>query len=101
MNRTYRLSSEARIDLLQIWNYLAEHASFDIADKVITDLYSGMDEIAKVPALGHGRPDLTDLAVKFYRVHSYLIIYAPAELPIGVVRILHGSRDIPSILHSR
>src|SRR5258708_6027586 len=101
MSRPYRLSREAKTDLLQIWNYLAEHASFDVADKVIADLYDGMDKIGKSPAIGHLRDDLTRLPVRFYRVHSYLILYAPRERPIGIVRVLHSSRDIPSVLGER
>jgi plasmid stabilization system protein ParE len=39
MRRRYRISREARTDLLQAWNYLAEKASFDVADKVITAIF--------------------------------------------------------------
>jgi toxin ParE1/3/4 len=98
MRRPYRLSREARTDLLQTWNYLAESASFDVADKVIADLYRGMDKLAQTPGIGHDRPDLTDLPVKFYRVHRYFVVYTAADKPISIVRILHSSRDIPAIL---
>jgi plasmid stabilization system protein ParE len=98
MSRRYRLSREAKTDLLQIWSYLAEHASFEVADKVAADLRDGMDEIGTSPGIGHRRSDLTKLPIKFYRVHSYLILYAPDEKPLGIVRVLHGSRDIASIL---
>lgn len=98
MRRPYRLARQAKTDLLQTWNYLAEEVSFEVADKVVADLYAGMDKLGRSPGIGHERPDLTKLPIKFYRVHRYLILYAPNEKPIGIVRILHGSRDIPSIL---
>ena len=101
MKRLFRLSRQAKTDLLHIWNYLAEQASFDVADKVIADLYAGMDKLAKTPGIGHSREDLTPLPVLFYRVHRYLIICAPAERLMGIVRVLHGSRDIPAVLRPK
>jgi len=98
MRRPFRLSRQARLDLLQIWNYLVEQASFDVADRVIADLYVGMDKLGKSTGIGHSREDLTSLPVKFYRVHKYLIVYSGDTKPIGIARVLHGSRDIPSIL---
>jgi plasmid stabilization system protein ParE len=100
MKRPYRLSREAKTDLLQIWNYLAESASFDVADKVVADLKKGMDQLGKSPGIGHYRTDITELPIKFYRVHRYLILYTPDLKPIGIVRILHGARDISFIMSS-
>jgi plasmid stabilization system protein ParE len=31
-------------------------------------------------------------------VFSYLIVYDPATRPIEILNIIHGARDIPSIL---
>jgi plasmid stabilization system protein ParE len=101
MRRSYRISREARTDLLQIWNYLAERASFEVADKVITDLRTGMNKVSKSPGVGHERNDLTELPVRFYKVHRFLIVYAPHEKPLGIVRVLHASRDISAILENR
>jgi toxin ParE1/3/4 len=98
MKRHYRLSRAARTDLLQIWNYLAESASFDVADKVIADLNAGMEKVARTPALGHVRPDLTDDPVKFFLVHLYLIVFVPGTKPLGIARILHSARDVKAIL---
>lgn len=79
-------------------SYLAENVSFDVADKVIADLYVGMTKIGRLPKLGHERSDLTDDPVLFYRVHKYFIIYVPGVKPIGIARVLHAARDIASIL---
>jgi plasmid stabilization system protein ParE len=100
MRRGYRLSDAAGVDLLQIWKYLAERASLEVADKVIADLYEGMDKVGKTPALGHSREDLTKLSVKFYRVHRFLIVFVTDATPIVVIRILHGSRDISAVLET-
>jgi antitoxin ParD1/3/4/toxin ParE1/3/4 len=96
--RAYELSAAARLDLLQIWNYLAEASSLNVADKVVADIEASIRKIAKTPGLGHRRPDLTDRDILFYRVHSYLILYRPDKKPLNVVRIVHGSRDVKSLL---
>ena len=48
--------------------------------------------------MGHGREDLTDQPVLFWPVGAYSIIYRPETMPLEVVRVLHGSRDIPSLV---
>ena len=53
----YELTTAARLDLLQVWNYLAEQASIGVADKVVADLEAGIRKVAQTPALGHRRAD--------------------------------------------
>lgn len=47
------------------------------------------------------RPDLTGEPVKFWAVFSYLIVYNPATQPIGIARVVHGSRDIESLFRKK
>jgi len=44
---------------------------------------------------------LTDEAVKFFPVYSYLIVYRPETKPLQVVSILHGRRNVERILKER
>ena len=74
----YRLTAAARLDLMQISNYLAETASPRIADHVLTDIESAIEFIAQTPGCGHHRPDLTKRDLRFHLVHSYLVIYRGA-----------------------
>ena len=48
--------------------------------------------------IGHTRTDLSSQSVSFWPVGAYYIVYRPQQHPIEIVRILHGARDIPSIL---
>jgi plasmid stabilization system protein ParE len=100
MKRSFRLTREARADLVIAWKYLAANASAEIADRVIADIYTGMEKVGKSPGIGHSRPDLTDLPLRFYLVHRYLIIYVPKGKPLSISRVLHSARDIPSILRN-
>jgi toxin ParE1/3/4 len=54
--------------------------------------------LSRTPGTGHLREDLTDDAVKFWPVISYLIVYDPATRPIEILRIIHGSREVSAIL---
>ena len=61
--KAYEFSAAARLDLLHLWNYLADTASVDVADKVIRDIHVGLKKLVRLPKLGHARPDLTDPAL--------------------------------------
>jgi len=92
------LSAEAREDLISIWEYLVEGSSLPTADRVLDDLSSAMDRLADFPGLGHLREDLANKPIRFFRVHSYLILYRQRESQLQIARILHSARDIKSIL---
>ena len=94
----YVLSDAARRDLVALWEYLVEKAGVAVANRMVTDLRQAMRRLAAQPGIGHRRTDLTDLPARFWRVYSYLIVYDPASSPLRVARVLHGSRDIESIL---
>jgi plasmid stabilization system protein ParE len=36
--------------------------------------------------------------VKFWQVFWYMIVYDHLARPIGIARVLHGSRDIEAVL---
>jgi plasmid stabilization system protein ParE len=94
----YELSAAGRLDLLQTWNHLAENASLEVADQVLADIESAIEEVAKRPAKGHRRTDLTHRDILFFRVHSYLIVYRPDKAPQNVLRVLHTARDVKTLL---
>ncbi len=94
----YELTSAARLDLLRIWNYLAEESSVGVADRVAADLEAGIQKVAQTRALGHRRAELTNRELLFYRVHSYLIVYRADKKPLNVIRVLHAARDLRSLL---
>jgi antitoxin ParD1/3/4/toxin ParE1/3/4 len=54
--------------------------------------------LCDMPGAGHFRPDLTSDPVKFWPVFSYFIVYDHVARPIGIARVLHGSRDIAAVL---
>jgi plasmid stabilization system protein ParE len=98
--RRYVLSAEAALDLDAIWEYIAAD-SLDAADGWIENLFDAFEALARNPAMGHKREDLTSYAVLFWPVGSYLIIYRAERLPVEIVAVTQGSRDIPTFLRQR
>jgi plasmid stabilization system protein ParE len=90
-------SSEARRDLLEIWEHIAAD-DVDAADRVEQEIQQAVSMLAGNPGLGHLRRDLTSKPVRFWSVHSYLVIYDPDTRPLEVVRILSGYRDVAALL---
>ena len=101
MKGRYVLAPEAAFDLVQIWRYLKKQGSSTIADRGESVIRDKVVFLAANPGAGHWRKNLTDAAVKFFPVYSYLIVYRPDTKPLQVVSILHGRRDVEQILKDR
>ena len=96
--KAYEFSPEAKDDLQEIWNFIAEDNP-DAADKLEEDIYKACEVLARSPKLGHKRPDLTSQSLLFWVVRDYyLVVYLSEREPLAIVRILHGARDVPSEL---
>lgn len=94
MTARYVLTSQAKQDLAEIAEYIAEESGSDPAEYVIEKIRETFRFLAEQPGVGHVREDLADdPSVRFWAVYSYLIIYAHDERPLGIVSIVHGSRD--------
>jgi toxin ParE1/3/4 len=92
--RGYILAPEAVEDIAEIRTYYEEKAEARVARYVLAEITRAFRFLAATPGAGHGRSDLTDEPVKFWAVFSYLIVYDPDMQPIGIARVLHGSRDL-------
>jgi len=94
--KRFKLSPEAAQDIREIWAYIAAD-SIKAARRLRLQIFDACQRIADNPGIGHRRQDLTEKPVLFWPEGSYLIIYA-ARKPVEIVRVLHGARDIPSLL---
>jgi plasmid stabilization system protein ParE len=91
----YFVSGEAERDLHELWEYIAAD-NVDAADRLIVRLKDAFEELARHPSIGHRRDDVTNYAVLFWAVGSYLVVYRAEHSPIEIVAIVHGARDIPT-----
>jgi antitoxin ParD1/3/4/toxin ParE1/3/4 len=99
----FQLHPEAYTDVDELWEFIAED-SIDKADRVRERIYEAIRSLVRFPRQGHRRPDLTSRPLRFWRVHTYLIAYAPDERPLWVVAVMHGQRSpriMAAILRSR
>ena len=99
----YSLDPEALADIDAIWEYIA-------SDSVDAPTGRSRPSSKALQLWPHPRgrviPDriLTSAPLLFWRVYSYLIVYAPAEQPLFVIAVIHGQRSprvIATILRER
>jgi toxin ParE1/3/4 len=54
--------------------------------------------LAGNPEIGRLRPELSVQGLRSFPVQTHVIFYLAQQDGIEVVRVLHGSRDIPSLI---
>ena len=96
----YVLSADAALDLEDIWEYIAAD-NVDAADRWTGKLFDAFEALGRTPGMGHKREDLTAYPVLFWPVGAYLVIYRAERLPVEIVAVTRGSRDIPVFLRQR
>src|SRR5258708_12210635 len=101
MIRRYVRGAEGAVGLVQIWRYIKKQSNVEIADHVESVIREKIVFLAANPGAGHWRKNLTDEAVKFFPVYSYLIVYRHETTPLQIVSILHGRRDVEQLLRDR
>ena len=99
----YHVLPAADADLDHQADYLAREASLDTALRFYDAARTTFEKMAQTPNIGQKRespnPRLEGLRV--WRIEGFerhLIFYRPGDDGIEIVRILHGARDIDSVL---
>ena len=88
-------SPRARNDLLDIWTYIAEDSS-KTADAWVARIVETADVLASFPYLGRVRTELIG-SPRSIAIESFVLFYDVHPNSIRVLRVLHGSRDIPHL----
>jgi toxin ParE1/3/4 len=95
-----------RRDLLQHFAYLEEQAGIEVAHRFLTAVTDTAEALARMPHMasvyGFQRPSLR--RVRRWPVRGFenwLIFYLPKRDGVDIVRVIHGSRDIASVLGDR
>lgn len=94
-------SPQAERDLDSIGDYAAERSdSLDTAYRVLDAIEETIQFVAKHPNAGQARPDLDGTVCHFpVKAYNYVVFYRPSPGGIELVRVLHGSRDVPNVFH--
>jgi len=96
-------SDEAVNDVIDAADYIAQQAGLNTSDKFLQAVKTSYRQIADMPGVGslrdYGQPTLQGMrrwhVTKFPK---YLIFYMTAEAELRILRVLHGARDIETIL---
>jgi len=91
----------ARRDLKEIGVHIAaESGSRDLALRFLSVISRKIATYATRPELGERRLDL-GAEVRCFPVGRYVVFYRRHKRGIEVLRVLHASRDIPSVWRTR
>ncbi len=88
----------AEIDILEIWDYIADD-SLAAADRWVDHLDKQFRVLATQPMMGRARDELVP-GVRSFPFGRYVVFYMPLDDGIDVVRVLHGARDIDAVFNS-
>jgi plasmid stabilization system protein ParE len=98
----YVLTTQAQEDLREIRDYILQEGGFRAARYVVSALVTSFRALVRTPGQGHKREDLTDREeLRFWPVFSYLVVYRTDKKFLTIVAIIHGKRDIKSVLTER
>jgi plasmid stabilization system protein ParE len=98
--KRYIISPEAAEDLKEIRAYLKREAGPRVVTTTILKITAAFVLLSRTPGAGHTREDLTGSEVKFWSVFSYMVVYDPTKIPVEIVRVIHGNRDLRAVLGS-
>lgn len=94
---TVHVRSLARIDIVEVWEYIAEDSEIR-ADAFIDRLDEQLALLALQPRLGRPRNELIT-GLRSFPFNPYVIFYEVLPDGIGIVRVLHGARDVDAQFH--
>ena len=88
----YRLSKDAERDLVEIARYVAEKASLEIAEHLLTEIIETIIAVAGHPGMGR-EEERYGKRMRSFPSQKYKIYYRARRGGILVLHIFHGARD--------
>ncbi len=88
-----RIADRAQEDLLDIWLYAARDR-LRAADQLLKRLETSFGRLLGHPKIGRRRPELGS-EIRSPAVGSNVIFYRATPAAVEIIRVLHGSRDLP------
>ena len=92
----FRLSDPALLDLAAIADRIGDDSSFH-AKRFVDAVFTKCGLLAANPGIGRRRPGIGHV-MRWFPIGKYVIFYVPGGPGIEIVRVLHGARDLDSIL---
>ena len=98
------IDPQAKIDLKEIFIYVAVNDSIQSANKLLDALEETCSKLERIPERGHVPPELKATGIKRYlEIHykPYRIIYEIEKNIIYIHCVIDGRRNIQEILSNR
>jgi toxin ParE1/3/4 len=98
------LSDDAKTDLQDIYDYIAQHDAPAKADGVLDKLEALVESLSRFPERGAVTKELRDVGIKDYRevyCKPYRVIYRVLGTKVYVYLIVDGRRDMQTLLTRR
>ena len=92
--KIYILSEIADKDLEDIFDYTFDEFGFDQAEKYLLEIEEIFQNLIINPQIGKKRDEIKQGLYSFPK-DNHIIFYRILDNHIRIVRVLHGSRDIP------
>src|SRR5437870_2491556 len=89
-------TDQAETDLAEILDYLEERSP-QAAERLATAIDDRCSLLGQLPQMGRTREDLGP-GLRSVVVERYVLFYRVTATAVEVLRILHGARDIDSIM---
>jgi toxin ParE1/3/4 len=83
-------------DLIDIWVTIALE-NRRAADQLYQELDDRFSQLATFPESGPLRPDIAD-DLRSLTCRNYLILYRKVSKGVEIVRVVHGARDVSTLL---
>lgn len=92
------LSPLARLDLENIWDYIAIVGGDPMAaDRLIDAIAQRFILLARNPGIGRTRDEDLRVGLRSFPVGDFVIFYRTNDADVVILRVLHGRRDLKSL----
>ena len=89
----YIVAPSAVADLDEIWLYLAQNASVEVAERFVDSITSSFQLLTANPNIGRHRPNLGE-DMRSFPVHNYRIYYRlDSRHRVRILHVKHSARD--------
>jgi toxin ParE1/3/4 len=90
------ITAHARTDLQEIHSYIAKDNP-EAARHFVEKLRAKARQLSETPGMGRSRGEDLRPGLLSFPVGQYILFYREQPDGIVLVRVIHGSRDIPSL----
>ncbi|TYB79329.1 type II toxin-antitoxin system RelE/ParE family toxin [Bizionia myxarmorum] len=90
----YELSNTADLDIDSIFDYTEKEYGFNQAVEYLFNLEAVFNSLVSNPEIGRKRNEIKDGLISIVEQQQVIFYYVIGNY-IHVVRVLHGSRDLP------